>query len=74
MPAVKAKTRTMTVPYVNLAAQYAAERDVILPVIDRVLAQAANGSAGRWSRSSRAAARAISAPSMSSASPPAPTL
>jgi dTDP-4-amino-4,6-dideoxygalactose transaminase len=42
MPAVKPKTRTMTVPYVNLAAQYAAERDVLLPAIDKALA------GGQW--------------------------
>jgi dTDP-4-amino-4,6-dideoxygalactose transaminase len=42
MPAVRAKARTMTVPYVNLVGQYAAERDVILPVIDRALAS------GQW--------------------------
>jgi dTDP-4-amino-4,6-dideoxygalactose transaminase len=42
MPAVRAKARTMAVPYVNLVGQYAAERDVILPVIDRALAS------GQW--------------------------
>ena len=42
MPAVETKARKMTVPYVNLAAQYAAERETILPVIDKVLAS------GQW--------------------------
>jgi dTDP-4-amino-4,6-dideoxygalactose transaminase len=42
MPAVDAKNRSMTIPYVNLAAQYAAERESILPVIDKVLAS------GQW--------------------------
>ena len=42
MPAVETKARTMTVPYVNLAAQYAAERESLLPAIDKVLAS------GQW--------------------------
>jgi len=42
MPAADAKTRMMTVPYVNLAAQYAAERESLLPIIDKVLAS------GQW--------------------------
>ena len=42
MPAVDAKARMMTVPFVNLAAQYAAERESLLPVIDKVLAS------GQW--------------------------
>lgn len=42
MSAVEIKTRTMNVPYVNLAAQYAAERESLLPLIDKALAS------GQW--------------------------
>lgn len=42
MTVVDIKERTMTVPYVNLAAQYAAEREALLPAIDKALAS------GQW--------------------------
>jgi dTDP-4-amino-4,6-dideoxygalactose transaminase len=42
MPAARPKAGTMTVPYVNLAAQYADERATLLPLLDQAL------SSGQW--------------------------